>query len=924
MSALNFPDNPADVGNVYVGDNGVTYDYVDGKWRGRTAAGTGGSGNGWQLTSSTAVVSLNSDGSLTLPGSSTGDYSGPGVIDYTTSSSLRIGSNQTGIGFRGSNIRHAIAIGNGAQDTNSTAGNYSIVIGSGDDTGYEAKDYSVVIGSGAGWFDYSPVGLHSIAIGHKANYARGHDNSITLNATGQDLSVDHSGFFVKPVREDNTSTAKTIFYNTATGELTYSVSQQGNANTGDIRFTSATIYEKDLGPITIKTTADTGHWWSEYGDLQYDAQDDWGSSVEYDSQGNIYIVGGTYHNLGNTSSNIQCLLIKYGPTGELLWQKTLDETQQYPYTRGEGLWIDRADNLFVLAANDNNNYSYLVKLDTSGSIVWQVMIDPSPDNAIQPIDIDGDNEGQVYIVGVRNYTVGNSRTQPWVACFNTADGTCVWQQHLNDPTAYDWCQYAYGIGVGGGNLYVTGQIIDPSVDYAWNSIIVSMNPADLGTINWSNIITSYSDRNNDVAVDSTGAPYTIGGSNGGSLLTKFDTAGNIVWQQQIDMYGSTYGTSLDFDAADNVYITCQTYNTPNTNFWGAFAVIKFDSLGNLIWQRSFGNGNNSTYTWYYDGHKEIAINTVTNAMAITGYTYAGSTSTNANLNNSNMITAQLPLDGSLTGVYGAFSYQPTTFPVSTATFVSTTATFETVATTYALTSATLVVTDNDEGADLYAFRSDSWKFDNNGVLTLPAGGTIIDPSTGDSVLNKLRYGSHYAEMNSSGVVVDETGRSLTGEFLGSITPGHNWSGIPLQIRHATGYVQLINIDSPQPWLNFDAIATQVGVANGQWITGMIVEFQAFANGQINPPYNWQNSYMTGQIVIAHSGNGYMSITHTEAGISNGNGSASDIAWTGLDLWIKDFGNGPQIMAARTDGATMQQLDIQWTARVFTNPAEYFC
>lgn len=42
MSALNFPDNPADVGNVYVGDNGITYDYINGKWRGRTAAGTGG------------------------------------------------------------------------------------------------------------------------------------------------------------------------------------------------------------------------------------------------------------------------------------------------------------------------------------------------------------------------------------------------------------------------------------------------------------------------------------------------------------------------------------------------------------------------------------------------------------------------------------------------------------------------------------------------------------------------------------------------------------------------------------------------------------------------------------------------------------------------------------------------------------------
>ena len=80
MSALNFPDDPASVGNVYVGDNGITYDYINGKWRGRTAAGNGGSGNGFQLTSSTAVVSLAADGVLTLPeGGTIDDTNNPGT-----------------------------------------------------------------------------------------------------------------------------------------------------------------------------------------------------------------------------------------------------------------------------------------------------------------------------------------------------------------------------------------------------------------------------------------------------------------------------------------------------------------------------------------------------------------------------------------------------------------------------------------------------------------------------------------------------------------------------------------------------------------------------------------------------------------------------------------------------------------------------
>ena len=187
---------------------------------------------------------FNSNGSLTLPGSNPESiYGGPGIIDFTPDSSLRIGTpTLTGSGFRDHNIRHAIAIGNGAQDWNVNTGSYSIVIGSGDDTGYGAKDKSVVIGSGAGFNDGGAVGTASIAIGYRANYDHGADHTITLNATGNDLSVDHSGFFVKPIRQDGASRAKAVFYNTATGELTY---------------TTSTVYQLTSGTAVLSVASDS-------------------------------------------------------------------------------------------------------------------------------------------------------------------------------------------------------------------------------------------------------------------------------------------------------------------------------------------------------------------------------------------------------------------------------------------------------------------------------------------------------------------------------------------------------------------------------------------------------------------------------------------------------------------------------------------
>ena len=78
MSALNFPDNPAGVGNVYVGDNGITYDYVNGKWRGRTAPGSGGTGD--SLVNGIYDFTLGADGTVNFTPSGA---NGKGVLQTT-------------------------------------------------------------------------------------------------------------------------------------------------------------------------------------------------------------------------------------------------------------------------------------------------------------------------------------------------------------------------------------------------------------------------------------------------------------------------------------------------------------------------------------------------------------------------------------------------------------------------------------------------------------------------------------------------------------------------------------------------------------------------------------------------------------------------------------------------------------------------
>jgi hypothetical protein len=78
-------------------------------------------------------------------------------------------------------------------------------------------EYAVAIGSNAGG---SSQGNNAVAIGHNAGNLSQSPNSIILNATGQALNNQTTGLFIKPIR--NGGTTKSLYYDTDTGEVSYS------------------------------------------------------------------------------------------------------------------------------------------------------------------------------------------------------------------------------------------------------------------------------------------------------------------------------------------------------------------------------------------------------------------------------------------------------------------------------------------------------------------------------------------------------------------------------------------------------------------------------------------------------------------------------------------------------------------------------
>ena len=140
----------------------------------------------------------------------------------------------------------SIAIGHlaGVADNSASSFNSGISIGFravsygddiaiGDHAGVRTTQYlnpsnTISIGNYAGYGPHGHPVNDSIVIGNQAGRNYVETNSIILNATGNILNSNSSGFYVKPIR--NASSGYGIFYDPSTGELTYSTGGGGGGN----------------------------------------------------------------------------------------------------------------------------------------------------------------------------------------------------------------------------------------------------------------------------------------------------------------------------------------------------------------------------------------------------------------------------------------------------------------------------------------------------------------------------------------------------------------------------------------------------------------------------------------------------------------------------------------------------------------------
>ncbi|WP_199336928.1 SBBP repeat-containing protein [Oscillatoria sp. FACHB-1407] len=324
-----------------------------------------------------------------------------------------------------------------------------------------------------------------------------------------------------------------------------------------------------------------------------------------DSNGNVYIAGGTDDDDANNSRD--AVISKYDSDGNLIW------TQQFGTSQFEtisGIETDAEGNFYVAGitggdlARDKqaiDSEAFVAKYDSEGNQLW---IQQFGQNSIfQTFGIDVDAEGNAYLTGidVKPSETDIATDDFWVAKFDTDGNQVFFTETGSVDDAFD---ESYDVTVSNdGSVYTTGwtlgDLAGPNAG-AYDTYISKFD--NNGELEWIRQFgTSDYEWGWGVDTDSQGNVYTTGwtlGSlveegNAGSydvFLTKYDSLGNQIWVRQFGTSGDDEGFDLFIDDSDNIFLTGYTTGGFVGGNAGSFDpwVAKYDIDGNQIWLQQFG------------------------------------------------------------------------------------------------------------------------------------------------------------------------------------------------------------------------------------------------------------------------------------------------------------------------------------------------
>ncbi len=250
--------------------------------------------------------------------------------------------------------------------------------------------------------------------------------------------------------------------------------------------------------------------------------------------------------------------------------------------------IDKADNVYVTGWSYGTTYpvfssdAVTIRYDGSLNEIWAVRYDPSTSD-VYPTAIGVDASGNVYVTG-ENSGEGSNATSDFITLKYDSSGILQagWPQTYHIDGRY---LSPKGVSVDSdGNVYITGT--SQPVNNSSSSTIVTVKYNSAGVQQWvRNFVGTAQGYDYPVGIvaQSSGI-YVAGGTqsagtNDDYLLIKYDSTGGVVWQRTYDnaSNSSDYAQAMSMRPNGEIYIIGYSYGS-----YFAVVTVGYDTAGDIV------------------------------------------------------------------------------------------------------------------------------------------------------------------------------------------------------------------------------------------------------------------------------------------------------------------------------------------------------
>lgn len=378
------------------------------------------------------------------------------------------------------------------------------------------------------------------------------------------------------------------------------LSVRGNSSTGDIDFISTLGGSKNESAQSVIATTDGG-----YAILGFTQSNDEDITDKLDESFDYWI-------------------LKFSSQDTIEWQKTYggsddDRGQEIIQTQDGGYAVigTSASNDFDVSENNGSQDFWILKLDTQGNITWEKSFGFQGDDmgvsVIQTLDLG------YLVTGVLDVTSSNGQGNTNRSVTRHAGGD-YWAIKLDASGTFQWSRFFGGnftdtaegaIELPDGGFIIAGGSDSEDTDITGNKgtydfWVIRINAS--GDLIWeksfggmetdeARAITQANDGNIVIAGETRSNTLDVSGNNGAAdfWIIKIDTNGNLIWQKTLGGSGFDVARDISVTQDDGFLITGSSRSTDgdvseNKGQNDAWA-LKTDSSGNIQWEKSIGGTN---------------------------------------------------------------------------------------------------------------------------------------------------------------------------------------------------------------------------------------------------------------------------------------------------------------------------------------------